>query len=320
MTSGRRRRRDDGRAPSQAVVALVVAGALAAAGVLAGSSPVGAEEVSADELRRLVAAASSDATALDRLRAVDRVDGIDVDLRAALEGPPGPDLDARLARLSDSLGPPGTTARTAGDGDPSAVAARILAAERYQPARPERRGLFRRIGELAQPVLRPITRFVRAALRPVGALLSKAFASAGSTAITGFVVIVVVVAIAVAAVRRRAALAVAARTGALFDERDDPVDLERRADAAAETGDLRTAVRLRFRSGLVRLHRAGAPIRPSTTTGQVATIIDDRRYEELGRTFDAVAYGGRDATAADLEAARAQWPAVVAAARGRVAA
>jgi Domain of unknown function (DUF4129) len=95
-------------------------------------------------------------------------------------------------------------------------------------------------------------------------------------------------------------------------ERADPDRLEREADAAQQRGDLDLALRLRFRAGLLRLDRRGAiRFRPSITSGQVARQLQQRDFDDLAITFDAVAYGGRHASSSDVSSARATWPRVV---------
>lgn len=94
---------------------------------------------------------------------------------------------------------------------------------------------------------------------------------------------------------------------------EDPAELERAADAAEQAGHLDLAVRLRFRAGLLRLGDRGAiRYRPSVTTNEVRHVLGSESFDELARTFDAVAYGGRDAERPDVDAARREWPRVVA--------
>jgi hypothetical protein len=96
-------------------------------------------------------------------------------------------------------------------------------------------------------------------------------------------------------------------------EAEDPAELERAADAAERAGELDVAVRLRFRAGLLRLGQRGAiDYRPSVTTNEVRGVLGSETFDELARTFDAVAYGGRDAATPDVDAARREWPRVVA--------
>jgi hypothetical protein len=94
---------------------------------------------------------------------------------------------------------------------------------------------------------------------------------------------------------------------------EDPADLERAAEAAEQAGHLDIAVRLRFRAGLLRLGDRGAiRYRPSVTTNEVRRVLGSEAFDELARTFDAVAYGGRDAEPPDVDAAKREWPRVVA--------
>ena len=120
--------------------------------------------------------------------------------------------------------------------------------------------------------------------------------------------------VALLVARRRTAASVTGGPGRRRSsgERADPGRLEREADAAERRGDLDVALRLRFRAGLLRLDRAGAiHFRPSITTGQVARRLRLPSFDDLAITFDAVAYGGRHASATDLQSARAEWPRVL---------
>jgi Domain of unknown function (DUF4129) len=99
---------------------------------------------------------------------------------------------------------------------------------------------------------------------------------------------------------------------------EDPDALERAAEAAERAGELDTSVRLRFRAGLLRLGQRGAiRYRPSVTTSEVRRVIGSETFDELARTFEAIAYGGRDAEPPDVDAARREWPRVVAGAAKR---
>jgi len=97
------------------------------------------------------------------------------------------------------------------------------------------------------------------------------------------------------------------------EESEDPDELERFADAAERDGRLDHALRLRFRAGLLRLGDRGAiRYRPSLTTNEVRRALGSESFDDLARTFEAVAYGGRDALPPDLDTARREWPQVVA--------
>jgi len=102
------------------------------------------------------------------------------------------------------------------------------------------------------------------------------------------------------------------------EESEDPDELERFADVAEREGRLDHALRLRFRAGLLRLGNRGViRYRPSLTTNEVRRALGSESFDELARTFEAVAYGGRDAVPPDLDTARREWPRVVASASRR---
>jgi hypothetical protein len=125
------------------------------------------------------------------------------------------------------------------------------------------------------------------------------------------------IAFIVAKVRaNRGAAVTRGRSGELGGARaEDPDELERAADAAEQAGQLDIAVRLRFRAGLLRLGNRGViRYRPSVTTNEVRRVLGSEAFDELARTFDAIAYGGRDAEPPDVDAARRVWPRVVASA------
>jgi hypothetical protein len=90
--------------------------------------------------------------------------------------------------------------------------------------------------------------------------------------------------------------------------REDPAALERAAEAAERAGDYADALRLRFRAGLLRLDERGAiRYRPSLTTVEVRRLLGDDNFDELASRFEEVAYGGDDAAASDITAARDGW-------------
>ena len=94
---------------------------------------------------------------------------------------------------------------------------------------------------------------------------------------------------------------------------EDPAELERLADEAERRGDLEIALRLRFRAGLLRLGRVQAlPLRPSLRTREARRTLRSARFDRLARDFDEVVYGGRPPSEVDVEAARSEWPQVVA--------
>jgi Domain of unknown function (DUF4129) len=129
------------------------------------------------------------------------------------------------------------------------------------------------------------------------------------------VVLLVAALLARGSIRRRAA-AVARAARARAPSREDPVALERDADRAAAAGEWETAVRLRFRAGLLRLDaRELIEYRPSLTTGEVAEAIFSPAFDRVGADFDEIAYGGRVAREADEAASRDGWQRVLSEAR-----
>jgi hypothetical protein len=126
-------------------------------------------------------------------------------------------------------------------------------------------------------------------------------------ALLGALVLLAAALIARGSIRRTAAAAgraARARSAA----REDPADLEREADRAAAAGEWETAVRLRFRAGLLRLDaRDAIEYRPSMTTGEVSRAIFSPAFDRVGADFDAIAYGGRPAHEADEAASREGW-------------
>jgi hypothetical protein len=152
-------------------------------------------------------------------------------------------------------------------------------------------------------------------LRPIGDFFSRITESLAGKIVLAALLAGVVALVAVLVARRRAAAGATSgrsRRRASPDAHADPARLEREADAAERRGDLDVALRLRFRAGLLRLDRTGAiRFRPSITTGQVARRLRLRDFDDLAITFDAVAYGGRHASATDLRSARSGWPRVL---------
>jgi hypothetical protein len=133
--------------------------------------------------------------------------------------------------------------------------------------------------------------------------------------LSALVVVGAAIAVAVVMVRSRHGRPVAGRGAGRVpgEESEDPDELERRAEVAEREGRLDHAIRLRFRAGLLRLGARGAiTYRPSLTTGEVRRALGSESFDELARTFEAVAYGGRDAQLPDVERARHAWPQVVA--------
>ncbi|MGQ0521825.1 MAG: DUF4129 domain-containing protein [Actinomycetota bacterium] len=296
----RARHRRSGR--PAAVLALTVVAAMA----VSVAAPAAAEDVTTSELQRLARRAGSDPAALERLRAVDRVDGRPLDVGRAL-GDAGPEeLRARLDAL-------GAGAAPAAGPDPTAVrdeARRILEGRRFNRSSVPRplRGVLRRLGDLLRPVGEPLGRAWDRVTDDVWATGALAAAVVGLAALAS----------ARLARRRTSAGVHRSGPGGRPNRALDPERLEREALAAERAGDLDRALRLRFRAGVVRLDRAGVVVdRPALTTGELTRRLGSSRLRELADAFEEVAYGGRPATAGDVDDARAGWPRVLEEAAGR---
>lgn len=252
-----------------------------------------AAEATSAEVRSL--AASGDAAALERLRTIDLVDGRPVDLRRALGTRDPAELRARLEALAQApaAGGADTTAR--------ADARDVLDQRKYKRSTVPQplRAPFERLGEWLRDVYDWLVERV-----PGGDF--------GLWTLVAAVVLLLGGILSSRAVRRRveeerAAATVARRAG------EDPRALEREADAAERRGDYTTAIRLRFRAGLLRLDTRGAiELRPGLTTGAIARTLRSPAFDAVAETFEEVVYGGRPATKADAAAAKSGWKTVLA--------
>jgi hypothetical protein len=271
--------------------------ALAACALLACLAPSAARatDVSGLQFRDLAARAIDSPVSLAALRRVDSVDGRRVDVRGALRGATGRELDARLRGLAARVAP----ARV-----PSAEARRqardILSQSRFTGTTVPGpfRSLLDWIGDGVRAIARAIDDVLPGGRRVV------------------WIVLAALVAVLAAIVARRTLTrrvhAAAEAAAAAAPARDDARALERRADAAEAAGDLQTALRLRFRAGLLRLDARGAiEFRPSISTYEVRRALRSADFDVLAYDFDEVVYGGRPAASADLESARRRWPEVV---------
>ena len=133
--------------------------------------------------------------------------------------------------------------------------------------------------------------------------------------ILGAIVVALAAFVALRLARRRVGREAAA-AGRASGRSEDPAALERAADKAEKRGDFETAVRLRFRAGLLRLGRANVlPLTPSLRTYEARRTLRNPRFDRLARDFDEIVYGERAPVAADGDAARTEWPRVVEEAR-----
>ena len=252
--------------------------ALVAALILAAApSTAMATDVSGTELAELAAAARSDPAALAELEAVTSVDGAPANVAAALEGASGSELDARLAVLEGSA--PGA----APEGAPPAAEARarasqVLADDELRPPEPSGGGGIELPGVPLWLAL-----VVALALAVVAALVARSFGRASVIE------------------RERA-------NGEGAEPSPRARDLEREAAAAERRGDYATAVRLRFQAGLLSLHALGAiSLRPSLTAAGAARESGSELVGGLARSYERIAFGGREAGAGEAEEQRHGW-------------
>ena len=275
---------------------LLVLGTLAV--LPATAAAAAGDSVSADRVRDLSRRAAADPAALAELRQVRRVDGRRVDLGRALGDARGPELRARLRALGD------TAPRDA------------LAPA---PARERARGILRERRFRATPLPRPL----RGVFRPIGRVLADGFRwladrlPGGDAAVWALLALAVLgtsVLLTLRTLRRRSSGGHGAAQPATARARaDDPERLEHEAEEAERAGDLRRALRLRFRAGLLRLDAARViAFRPSISTVDVARRVRSEEFAALARTFDEVVYGGRPAAQDDVAEARERWPRVIA--------
>ena len=114
-----------------------------------------------------------------------------------------------------------------------------------------------------------------------------------------------------AAARRASAPSDAADGAGGPRERLSAARLRQQADRAERQGDLESALRLRFRAGLVELDsRELIELRPALTNHELLRSVPSPTLANLIDGFEAVAYGGRPAVAGDVDEAREGWPRV----------
>ncbi len=275
----------------------LVATATAGSAASEGSTAVPARDVPRAEAAALIRQAANDPAALDDLRAVDHIDGRPVDLTAVTDVSVD-DRRARLTELADQLDETTAGATPApSTEDARRSAERVLDAKKFRGNR------------LPQPFRGPLT-WVSDRLSGVTDFFAPVFAFAwvqvvlfiGVLAGTGFV------AMRLIKRRGRAALRRTRGDGHLVDPNLDPAELDRQADEAADAGDYQSAVRLRYEAGLLRLARSGRlDLRIATTARGAADQVGHPAMDRLTDDFERLVYGGRAATAGDVDAARNGW-------------
>jgi hypothetical protein len=171
------------------------------------------------------------------------------------------------------------------------------------------RGILRWLGDRLDPVLGPVGRF----FAHIGNLIVELWSHAPTRILLLGTVLSGAALLAFVVVRRRTATAVVRAARLRIEESDDPHELEQAADDAEGAGDFALALRLRFRAGVIRLQLDGRIRRGHTTTTRaIGRQLRLREFDDLGRTFDAVAYGGAPADADDARTARENWRTVLA--------
>jgi hypothetical protein len=266
-------------------------GLLTACALAALAAPAGAESVDGATYRRVLAAASSDPSALARLRAITAVDGRPVDLARVLTGSPAR-VRARLAALRTEAPAPTPDAAAA-----RRSAAAILAGPDY---RKDRGGVLARALSWLADLLR---------------IPSGASGALGLIVLGGAVAAVAALAaLLVGTLRRsrRRGRSYAGEPGPLGVGSASPEELERRASAAEEAGRFEEAMRLQLAAALTRLDAAGAiRVRRDTTLGQVARSLHSQHFDAAADRFAWVVYGRRPPTVDDATDLRARLAATV---------
>ena len=271
--------------------------ALAVCVVLACLAPSAARatDVSGLQFRDLAARATDSPVALAALRRVESVDGRRIDVRGALRGATGRELDARLRALAAPVAP-----ATASAAEARGQARDILSQSRFT-------------GTTVPGPFHGVLDWMGDRLRSIGDAIDDVLP--GGRRVVWIVLAALVALLAAIVARRtltRRVRVAEAAAAAAAPARDDARELERRADAAEAAGDLQAALRLRFRAGLLRLDARGAiEFRPSISTYEVRRALRSVDFDVLAFDFDEVVYGGRTAAPADLESARRRWPQVV---------
>ena len=290
------------------VVTPIVAGLL----LVAIAAPASA--ATSSEVLELARDAAFDDDALERLRAIDEIDGRAVDLERLLEGADRTEVAQRVAAL---LPQPPAEPRPAPDPDAErAEAERILEQDRYQPEEIPRpfRGPLEWIADRLEPVGNAFDALFRWVVDLFRSLANRTPGGAATLWTLAGLVIVGLVAMQTKRIierrghsRTEESMRAEAGRGV-----DDPRELERRAAAARAAGDHDLAVRLLFRAGVLRLARdRKIPARTSLTTGEIARLLHSPEFDRIGRSFDEIAYGRRPATGTDSDAARTGWSRVL---------
>lgn len=265
------------------------------------ATPALATDVSSEELRDLAQRAVDDPAALDELRTVTSVDGARVPVDEILEGP-AESVDARLHMLAREPSAAIDAEQARAD------AKEVLAQEKFQPPSIPRplEGILTYLGDT---FVKPVGEWIATVFDGVSARLP------GGRLATWLILAALFAGLVWVVARRwtRAQVMRADRRARIvLEESVDAAQLEREADLAEQRGDLETAMRLRFRAGLLKLDELDViEFRPSMTSYEVARLLRSPEFDALARSFDEVVYGGRVPTPEDVQTSRSGWARVL---------
>jgi hypothetical protein len=131
--------------------------------------------------------------------------------------------------------------------------------------------------------------------------------------VLGVIAVGLGVVVGIAVVRRRTLVSTGKSALGLTGVIDEnPDDIDERASAAEESGDHETAVRLRFRAGLLRLQAKGLVANQTAQTArQLSATLHSPTFDALAGRHEVIVYARDPATSDDSATARRDWPRVV---------
>jgi hypothetical protein len=194
------------------------------------------------------------------------------------------------------------------------VAHEILSERRFQPSPVPRpfQSLLHRLGDLAAPLIDAVRRAYHSLVDFLPGGRASVWVVLGGIVVLG-------AALFAARLGKRRARVLSERAAlSAAEHSQDPASLDRSADEAERAGDLELALRLRFRSGLLRLGNARIiESRESITSRELSRRLHSPTFDRLAHDFDEVVYGRRSPKPDDVEIARAGWPKVLSEAGAR---
>jgi hypothetical protein len=173
-------------------------------------------------------------------------------------------------------------------------------------------GIFHALGDALHAVLaRPGLWVYHHLLVPLGHGFAVSFGGWWPI-VAGLLAVGAGVALGILLVRRRSRIAARLPDAGVPVGRQDPIELDSGADAAEAVGDHETAVRLRFRAGILRLASKGILADPDARTDrQLRTIVASDTFGHLVDRHERIVYGRDRASADDSGAAKRGWPLVL---------